>query len=76
MSFVFKLIIAFGKFAITVIVVALILYLSVLIINRVVQFVAEQMGYEVGDFFSWIGSKFKALRKNKEVNNERRKEGF
>lgn len=46
-----------ARFAFTLIgalLFCLALYIVVALVNRVVQFMAEQLGYEVKDFFSWL----------------------
>lgn len=66
MAFAFRILITFGKFAIILILSALILYATVWLINKLVQLVADGLGYEVTDFFQWLRSK---LPEKKEKTN-------
>lgn len=65
MTFVLKLIIAFFKFAIVVIVIALILLATIWLINRLVQAFAYHFEYEVTDFFAWARSKLPKRKKKR-----------
>ena len=57
MAFVFRILLATGKFVIAVIVILVVLFILAWVINRGVQMFAEYFGYEVGDFFAWLRSK-------------------
>lgn len=50
LSFLFRL----AQFALALILAGLILYGFVWLINRGVQWLGAQLGYEVGDFFGWL----------------------
>lgn len=57
MAFVFRILIATGKFLIALIVILVVLYVLAWVINRGVQIFAQHFGYEVTDFFVWLRSK-------------------
>jgi len=67
MGSIVRLIIVFGKFAITIIIVALIVYLTVWLINKVVQLSAEYLGYEIKDFFVWVREKLPKRKENESI---------
>ncbi len=68
MGFVIRLLVVFGKFAITAIVVVALLIATVWLINKLVQFTANMLGIEVRDFFDWLRSKFP--KKNETTKKE------
>lgn len=64
MAFIIKLVLMFGKFVVTLIVLAAILYITVWLINKLVQIVADGLGVEVRDFFDWVRSKLPKKKEN------------
>lgn len=71
MGFVIRLVVTFGQVVIILTVTALLLLATVWLVNKLVQFTANQLGVEVTDFFAWLRTKLP--KKNKTIKKETEK---
>lgn len=69
MAFVFRLLLATGKFVIALVVILVVLFVLAWVINRGVQLFAQHFGYEVTDFFVWLRSKLPKRKRKRKVQS-------
>lgn len=69
MAFAFRLILVFGKFVVIAVVLCAVILGTIWLLNKLIQFTADQLGYEVKDFFVWVREKLPERKNKKETTD-------
>ena len=71
MTFIFRLLAGGLLFVVTVVVILVFLYVIVFVINRGIQWGAENIGGEIGDGLKWLKDRMPKIKIERKINDKK-----